>query len=760
MKSNGMQGVLRLIVLIAVAIAIWFLGAVYNGLPSPKSADAPATEFSATRAYATLGRLLGPEVPHPVSSPANQAVRDRIRAEFSALGIKTQIYRALGCNGRPHFGFVACGMTEDIIADVAPGTGKAVVLMAHYDSVPAGPGASDDQSGVATILETVRALKAQGLKTKHPIVALITDGEEAGLLGANAFLHNPELKARVGVVVNAEARGNQGPSLMFQTSPGDGQLVSLYARSVPNPATSSLLELVYRLLPNDTDLTPFIGQGLTGYNFAFIGNVADYHTPLDKRANLSLATLQHHGDSVLGIASALLQTDFSSLKGGDDIDVTLFGRIVPRLPASWALPLSVVSLVLLLVAALFSRGEVLGIGRYLAALSLPLLAVLGAAAMGYLLFELAVLISGYPDPSYAHPIWLRIALYVGVLGTTLLVSRLASPRMTALSVWGWYAVLAVITSVFATGFSPYFLFPALLASVLLLAQSTLRGAWTGTVGQASMFAAALLPLVIWLSLAGTSESALGLTVHPLLTISTASAAMTLLPLIAVKPISRGRWLQITGGIAALAVVLAVVAALQPTFSADQPQRLSLGFVDDHIRNRATWTADTMAPLPRALRDAAPFGEKTERATPISFQPSYVAPAGATRFAVPSVDVVMTRVNGGRDVSLKLYPSNKATRVFVIVPKDAALSAIALGDWKFTPAPDNVNPVGTVIACATRDCGDVKLTLASQHPIDLLIGEQRTDLPPDGGRLLKARPDTAVRSQSGDTTTVFGKLRIP
>ena len=56
---------------------------------------------------------------------------------------------------------VNCATVTNIIADVMPGAGKPVLLMAHSDSVAAGPGAGDDGSGVAVLLETIRALKAR-----------------------------------------------------------------------------------------------------------------------------------------------------------------------------------------------------------------------------------------------------------------------------------------------------------------------------------------------------------------------------------------------------------------------------------------------------------------------------------------------------------------------------------------------------------------------------------------------------------------------
>ena len=760
---SGSGSALRVVVLALVVVTFWFVGRTFDGMPQPKGLDAAPAEFSSARANATLGRLLGPEIPHPVSSPANQAVRDRVRAEFAALGVKTTIYRATGCNGRPKYGFFVCGTVEDILGEVVPGEGRAIILLAHYDSVPAGPGASDDQSGVATVLETVRALKARGLKSKHPILAVITDGEEAGLLGAAAFVDNPAFRARVGMVVNVEARGNQGPSLLFQTSPGDSALIDLYDRSVPGLATSSLFAVIYKLLPNDTDLTVFLDKGLSGFNFAFSGNVAHYHTPLDTRAHLDPATLQMHGDNVLGVVSSLMQTDFEALKGGDAVYLTLLGHFIPRLPAGWALPLALLTLVLLAGAAFLSRGEVLGIGRRLAAIAIPLLAIAGAAAFGWLLHVIATLVSGQPDPSYAYPVWLRASLILGVLAVILALSRLASARMTALSVWGWTCVLAVATAAFLPGLSPYFLFPALVGTVLLLAQSRLRGAWSGTIGEAAIFAAALLPLLIWLTLASSGELVQGLVLHPLVTVPVAFGALMLLPLLAARPLSRNAWRNATLGTAAAAVILAAVAGLQPAYSSIAPQRLNINFIDDHVSNKGLWTIDTSAPLPKSIRDALLFSATPERASPLSFQPSYVAQAGATRFNDPAAAVAVADIVAGaeRNVSLSWRGLGQVNRVVVVEPKDSGLVRMEFAGKTLAPEKVSLNPVGTVFACTTDDCGvgGVRLVFASPKPVDVWIGTQRYGLPPDGAKLVAARPATATASQSGDTTIVFGKLRL-
>ena len=88
---NGSVSIVRVVGLALIAVGFWFVGRYVNNMPAPRGLDAPPTEFSAARADATLANLLGPEVPHPVSTAANKAVRDRVRAAFAALGIKTSL---------------------------------------------------------------------------------------------------------------------------------------------------------------------------------------------------------------------------------------------------------------------------------------------------------------------------------------------------------------------------------------------------------------------------------------------------------------------------------------------------------------------------------------------------------------------------------------------------------------------------------------------------------------------------------------------
>jgi hypothetical protein len=758
MATGDWKMLARVLALAAVAVAFWAMAKYDYKQPNVLPTGAPPASFSAERAYATLGRVLGPEKPHPVSSDENAAVRARIQQEFAALGVKSSTYTAFACNTWRGFAAIPCATVTDILADVVPGEGKAIVLLAHYDSVPAGPGASDDESGVATVLETARALRSRAGKSRHPVLAVITDGEEAGLLGAQAFLQNPALKARVGVVVNVEARGTRGRSVLFQTSPGDGNLIDLYARSVPYFATSSLYAEIYRLLPNDTDLTLFIRQGFPAFNFAFADNVADYHTPLDRRDNLSKRTLQQQGDNMLGVAAKLQRTNYADLAGRNAVYLDIFGAVLPRFPTSWALPLAVVCLLIMIAAAF--RTEGITRRDWMLAIVLPPALLIVCGLVGFLLHTLAETISGQPDPSYAYPIALREGLAFGMVASVLFVARMTSAHAATMSIWLWFAILSVATAAFVPGLSPYFLFPALLASlaglVLIAAPHAMRGTW----GDAVFGPAEIAALAIWLGLVVAGEGLMGLKLHPLFTVPAGFAAMTLLPYLDAQHIRRGVWLALIGASGAGALIATVIAGLQPAYSRTQAQRLSIRYVEDPSSGKSSWALDAGAPLPAPLRAAAAFARDPVQLLPKPFPTNYVAPAGGLRYPPPRADVVSDAiVDGTRRLTIHLQGSPQTMTLGIVIPKSARLHSIDIHGQHLEVPKDS--DTDTLLACASRDCAGetVGLEFASRSQISIVIAEQHYDLPPFAAKLVAARPPNAVPSQTGDYTLLTNTLIV-
>ena len=171
----------------------------------------------------------------------------------------------------------------------------------HYDGVEAGPPRRDDAAGCAALLETLRALRARKEPLAHDVIALFTDGEEAGLLGAAAFVREHPWAKDVAFILNFEARGTSGRSYMFETGQGNRDAASLL-RSAGDVTAGSAFTTIYRALPNDTDLSEFASLGVPALNFAFADGVERYHTSHDDVAHLNPGSLQHHGLQMLALA--------------------------------------------------------------------------------------------------------------------------------------------------------------------------------------------------------------------------------------------------------------------------------------------------------------------------------------------------------------------------------------------------------------------------------------------------------------------------
>jgi hypothetical protein len=310
--------------------------------PAPRGRDAPRDEFSAGRAEELLTAIAGDGKPHPIGSAENVAVRERIAAAFRDLGLDVRTEtRWVASGGR-------FAEVSNVVAHLAgpPGAGPAIAVVSHHDSVPAGPGAADDLMSVAASLEIARALR-DSPPLARGVTFVVTDGAEAGLLRASAHAMSDRSGAPKPVyaaVVNLEARGNTGPSLLFETGPGDAAPLAAWASRARRPVSTSLFPAVYRsgLVRNDTDFSVFRDDGVPGLNFACIGRVQHYHTPLDTVANVDRGTLQHHGENGLAAVRGLAEAEPGE---GDAAWCDVLGLFVLRWPVGATPYLAVAALV-------------------------------------------------------------------------------------------------------------------------------------------------------------------------------------------------------------------------------------------------------------------------------------------------------------------------------------------------------------------------------------------------------------------------------
>jgi len=340
----------RLLALLIALVVGGLIAWTVEQPPKPLPPAAPPTDFSAARAMADV-RAIAPR-PHPIGADANHAARDYLVHRMSELGLDPQVRRAVAAYATARAPGVILGGEVENIVGVLPGRDRAapaVALMAHYDSVPASSGAADDAAGVASALEAVRAIKAKGVPARD-VMLIITDGEEAGLLGAEAFFKRDPLAKRVGFLINMEARGDAGRAQMFQTGAGNGETVRLLRKTATRPSANSLTVFVYEHMPNDTDFTMSKAVGVGGVNYAFIGRQFDYHSPSSTPATLDPGSLQDIGQQALAIAESAAFAPALPRKTPDMVYSQVLGDLVI------AYPPAVGWLILAVSAALIAFG--------------------------------------------------------------------------------------------------------------------------------------------------------------------------------------------------------------------------------------------------------------------------------------------------------------------------------------------------------------------------------------------------------------------
>ena len=122
-------------------------------------------QFDAQEGKARLASVLGDQRPHPSDTQANDEVRARLIAQLQSIGLKPIVRDQFACNELYKQRGVSCARVRNVIAILGPRTGKALLLNAHYDSSPVGPGAADDGIGVARVLRRRRQPRLQVVLT-------------------------------------------------------------------------------------------------------------------------------------------------------------------------------------------------------------------------------------------------------------------------------------------------------------------------------------------------------------------------------------------------------------------------------------------------------------------------------------------------------------------------------------------------------------------------------------------------------------------
>jgi hypothetical protein len=753
-------GVRRILFAAAVLAAVFCLTRAADLPPAPKPLNAPAGEFSSARAYQDLQRILGDSAPHPVGSPADDFVRAQILQVLTSLGYDPQQQTAFDCDE-----YGGCANVTNILVRI-PGAsdGPAVLLAAHYDSVEAGPGASDDGAGVAVVLEIARALKSLP-HNRNPIVLLIDEGEEAGLLGARAFVDQHPWARQVRAAVNVDARGTSGPSMMFETGRANAWAVGLFAKAARRPSTSSVFYTVYKMLPNDTDFTVFKSAGYEGLNFAIVGSPVQYHTPLDNLDNTTPASLQHQGDSALAALLALANADLANPPAAEDVYFDLFQRRIVRWRASSALPLAGLVTVLLLVEISWMIWKKrVALRDCLWGLLEWLVTMVVVGLLAWILGQLLHRAGATPVEWAAHPLpvvtafwWLAISV---VITHGMLFARRATFWGSWAGGWIWWALLSILVSWQLPGASYVAAVPALVAALAGLVfcfrkTESPAGHWLAAVLPLATASIVSFPIILQLYVALGRAGLIGLAL---------SVTFVLAP---AAPLCRD--LRKAGGLMRLLVplapiVVAVLAAFAaivvPAYSAKAPQHVNIRYWLDSDSGKAEWRVyPDSRRLPEPLRAATQFHLLVPGGV------AFAADAPHVDLPAPTFTILESSESSGKRLFRALLRSERgAPGVIVMFPPDCGLDSVRINDLPVEPETESVrryfNRWSEYESFATPPKGvEIQFTLPVGKPVEVHVLDETSGLPPEGLSLLKARPLTASPYSSGDMTQVTRRVQL-
>lgn len=343
----------------AIAMGMLLLAVVAaHGLsqrpPAAVGLDAPVEEFSSARAMQVLASVAA--APHAMGQVNHAAVRDHL-LEVLHNTVGDVHVQAGTIEGRP--------TTYNLVAQV-PGTGGAdadtILAVAHYDSVFISPGAADDGIGTVAVVEAARAVAA-GPPLRNNVVFVLTDGEEQGLWGAEAFVAQHPLAAEVDLVLNFESGGPRGPVTLLEVDRATPAMLRTFFDVAPRPVTSSLMDDLVAAAREgriaSTDFVPLRELGQPGFNFANSTDTGFRHTAGDEFWRIDPAAVQHQGATLLGLVRAYGDVDLD-LVGGDAEAGAVWIALVGGVNLTWSLATARLLLVLVLLLLI---GQVVVLAR-------------------------------------------------------------------------------------------------------------------------------------------------------------------------------------------------------------------------------------------------------------------------------------------------------------------------------------------------------------------------------------------------------------
>ncbi|GAB2559820.1 M20/M25/M40 family metallo-hydrolase [Nocardia heshunensis] len=730
--GRGLRGFLAFALLIAVVVATAWAQQPHGY----RDVRAPDDTFSAARAFTHIREIATRA--HPVGTAEHDRVRDYLAQQLRDRGVDTEIRTGIGrFPVAPGQEEINLGRVQNIVGRI-PGYASTgtVYLVAHYDSVPSAPGANDDGSGIGAILETVRALRSEPSALRNDLVVLFTDGEEPGLLGAEAFVAEGKYDREHGVVINHDARGAGGSPLLWRLTKPEGALIRAIADGVPNPTSDSLTTaLAGDATSSTTDFTSFAPGGLRVLDWAYTDKSAYYHSRMDDPEHVDLATLQQLGANTLAQAREFGRRDL-----GDTGDRSN--------PAYFALPFGtlvvvpiwvIIALAVMLVfAAVWTIRQVRCTGEasikavVLAAITALLTVPLAVAATYGLWALLQTIRPEYASagvdpfrPEFFHLAVLTLSVAV-LLAWYAFARRVFGPTAAPVGLLTGIAAIGMAFTGFAPAAAQMVVVPTSAAAVGVALTFVTPERW-----RLPMLAVFLFPAAVFLGATAWPGVRAGLGTAPFLA-APATVLFGGLLLLVLTP----SWPKRQSWPIPLTALLLVAALCTAGLGVDRfddqhPRRTQLAYSLDADHGQARWISE----LP-----------------PDDWTRILLGPAPAQQLLPPAAEIVSdTTDSGTRTVRLRLTSPRAATRIDL--NWDTAPTSLRIAGREITPVPAK----GFHFYAVPPEGIDVDL-IASPGPLALRLADNSW-LPDSHLDALPPLPDDRYFRQDS-TATVSRTVALP
>ncbi|MFK7814241.1 MAG: M28 family peptidase [Maribacter sp.] len=735
-----------IITLLLIVLAIYWS---FHALMPSYTSDAAIekTSFSTDRALLHVKQIA--KKPHGVGFSAHKEVRKYIVTELEKMGLKTSIQEGYTAGDWGNL-----SKATNILARIKGSeSSKALVLLSHYDSSPHSSfGASDAGSGVATILEGIRAFLVENKSHKNDIIILITDAEELGLNGADLFVKEHPWKKDVGLVLNFEARGSGGPSYMLvETNRGNANLIKEFTEAnTEYPVANSLAYSIYKMLPNDTDLTVFREDGdIEGFNFAFIDDHFDYHTAKDTYERLDKKTMAHQGSYLMPLLHHFSQADLTNMKSLNDLiyfNVPFFKLV--SYPFEWIWPMfgvAVLCFILLLIYGFRRKTlNVLEIGKGF----LPMLLVLAInGIVGY--FSWSVLKWMYPtykDILHGFTYNGHTYIFAFVLFSIAVCfwvynrfkkTETANALVAPIVIW---LIICALVSHYLSGASFFIIpvFAALAALMVLINQKTPNPYLLTFLGLPALFMYA--PFVKMFPVG------LGLKMMVAATLFTTLTFLLLLPVFGFY--KKKKRLAYLGLILFFGCMLS--AHFNAGFDKDNPKPTSLLYVLDADTNKAQWASyeNTLSDWTAQYLGAnKKTPEKLAKKTISSkYGSGFTYVSEAPSKAIPEMQIEKTRdtiIGKNRLLDICITPKRDVNRLEVFTNttlKSATVNTIQLSDYYLE---NRYRGKLVTHYISNNEYTDLQLSIPKDSILELTLYEASNDLLNNDQFTIPARPEDNI-----------------